>query len=77
MIHRVDAHELGLPEEMLLLLLLLLKAGSTVIEASSHGSTIVVEATVLEGLATKFETIAGIFVNGRGVRGGHEAWDIE
>ena len=76
LVHLVHAHgELGLPEE--LLLLLLLKAGSTIIEASGHGGTIVVEAAVVEGLGTKIETIIGIFVNGRGVRGGWEAWDIE
>jgi hypothetical protein len=76
LIHLVHAHgELGLPEE--LLLLLLLKAGSTISEASSHGSAIGVEAVVVEGLATKIKTITGIFVNGRGVGGGHEAWDIE
>jgi hypothetical protein len=75
LIHLVDAHGvLGLPEE-LLLLLLLLKAGSTISDESSHGSTIMVETAVVEGLATKIETI--IFVNGRGVRGGREAWDIE
>jgi hypothetical protein len=42
LVHHTHAHsgELGLPKE--LLLLLLLEAGSTVIEASSHGSSILV-----------------------------------
>lgn len=76
MVH-AHAHggELGLPEE--LLLLLLLEAGSTIIEASSHGAAIGVEAAILESLATKVETIAGVFVDSRLVSGGREAWDIE
>lgn len=67
--------ELGLPKE--LLLLLLLEAGSTIIEASSHGTPIGVEAPVLESLATKVEAITRVFVDSRGVRGGREAREIE
>jgi len=77
LIHLVHAHgELCLPEE-LLLLLLLLEARSTIIETSSHGSSIMVEAVVLEGLTTIVEIIIGILVDSRGVRTGREAWDIE
>jgi hypothetical protein len=81
LVRRVEAHgKLCLSEELLLLLhrLLMLEArGATIIKAGGQGGCIGVETAVLQGLATKVETITGIFVDGLRMSPGREARDIE